>query len=119
MDMGQRKPVRFSNGIPELLVLRLLADREMYGYELVGAIRESTADVLDFGEGVIYPLLHSLEAEGLLTTRRCQVNGRPRVYYRTTAAGRRRLKKTAGEWSRITAAVGRVLGGTAGEPATD
>ncbi len=114
--MTRRKQVRFLNGIPELLVLRLLADRQMYGYELVSAIRESTDQVIDFGEGVVYPLLHSLEHEGLLATRRCQVNGRPRVYYRITRKGRRRLERSADDWSRITEAVRRVLGGSTGEP---
>ena len=54
----------FLNGVPELLILSLLAGRPMYGYELVQAIRQSTQGTLEFGEGCVYPVLHRLEAEG-------------------------------------------------------
>lgn len=113
--MPPRKQSRFLNGIPELVILRLLSDREMYGYELVASIRESTDHVIDFGEGVVYPMLHSLEDDGLLATRRVEVSGRPRVYYRLTRKGKRRLSQSAADWSRINEAVGRLLGGS-GEP---
>ncbi len=51
------------NGVPELLVLRHLSQEQMYGYELVRAIRRSTGDIISLGEGVIYPTLHALERE--------------------------------------------------------
>ena len=60
----------FLNGIPELLVLQLLARRPMYGYELVQAIRQSTHGTLEFGEGCVYPVLHRLERSGLIAQRR-------------------------------------------------
>jgi len=107
----ERKQANFLNGVPELLILRLLADQAMYGYELVKAIRSSTDEAIVFGEGVVYPLLHALEEEGLLATRRSIVSGRPRVYYRVTAKGKRRLAKSAAEWRRISVAVTGVLGG--------
>ena len=49
---------KFMNGVPELLVLSLLA-REMYGYEIVNAVRESSGQAISVGEGCIYPLLHA------------------------------------------------------------
>ena len=110
----QRKSGSYLNGVPELLILRLLAQKSMYGYEIVGAIRESTDEMLDFGEGIVYPILHSLERERLLATKRTTVNGRPRVYYRLTSAGRRRMQQSSGEWMRITQAVRGVLGGKLG-----
>ncbi|WP_113152773.1 PadR family transcriptional regulator [Nitratireductor sp. OM-1] len=88
----------FLNGVPELLVLRLLRDREMYGYEIVQAIRDASGDAIGFAEGVIYPLLHSLERDGALTTRRQTVNGRSRVYYSVTPAGSGRLAMLAEQW---------------------
>ena len=54
----------FLNGVPELLILRLLAARPMYGYELVQGIRRATDGSLEFGEGCIYPILHRLESQG-------------------------------------------------------
>src|ERR1019366_2773978 len=51
----------FMNGVPELLILRLLQQEEMYGYEIVQAIRRRTGAVIAVGEGVVYPVLHALE----------------------------------------------------------
>src|SRR5262249_49685904 len=81
----------FLNGVPELVVLQLLARRPMYGYELVRAIERSSGEVMSFGEGCIYPVLHRLEADGSLASQRETVQGRSRVVYRLTTAGRKRL----------------------------
>ena len=97
------------SGVPELLVLRLLAAREMYGYELAQAIREATRQAISLGEGVLYPALHVLERRGLLRTRRRLVSGRTRVYYALTPSGRRRLEELSAEWRRIAAGVEAVM----------
>lgn len=108
----------FLNGVPELLILSLLARRPMYGYELVQAIRQSTKATLEFGEGCVYPILHRLEAEGALSSRRETVAGRSRVVYRVTANGAKRYASTASAWRQIVATVERALqGGEHGEPA--
>ncbi|MEL7537826.1 MAG: PadR family transcriptional regulator [Pseudomonadota bacterium] len=99
----------FMTGVPELLVLRLLADSEMYGYEIVRKIRLVTGEAIRIGEGVVYPALHSLEKAGALASRRRQVDGRQRVYYSLTAAGRRRLEDLTGEWDRIQQGVNTAL----------
>lgn len=91
----------FMTGVPELLLLKLLDQREMYGYELVRAIRDTTGNVISLGEGVVYPVLHALEKGGALRARRRQVGGRTRVYYSVTATGRRRLATLEHEWRRI------------------
>src|SRR5262245_25956360 len=101
----------FMSGVPELLILRLLADREMYGYELVQAIEVATGEAIKLGEGVVYPVLHALEENGCLRSRRKPVNGRTRVYYSVTAAGKKRLTAVTRDWSRITRAVAQVLEG--------
>ncbi|HTV21987.1 MAG TPA: PadR family transcriptional regulator [Polyangiaceae bacterium] len=103
----------FMNGVPEILLLRLLVDREMYGYELVQAIESSTGEAIKLGEGVVYPVLHGLEEAGYLKARRKPVNGRTRVYYSLTAAGKKRLAHVVEDWNRITRAVSSVLKGTA------
>ena len=99
----------FLNGVPELLILRLLDRQPMHGYELVETIRLASADVLQFGEGCVYPVLHRLQKTKLLTSRRESVGGRSRVVYRLTKAGRRRLAETTSEWRRIVAAVSQVM----------
>ena len=111
---SERKQGSFLNGVPELLVLRLVADRPMYGYEIVSAIRQTSGEALSFGESIVYPILHALEEDGQLATRRTTVSGRPRVYYRLTRSGRRRLEQSTGDWLRVAQAVRRVLGGQGG-----
>jgi PadR family transcriptional regulator PadR len=98
--MAQTNPP-FMSGVPELLLLRLLEQQEMYGYELVKSIKTVTSEAISLGEGVIYPVLHSLERAGALKARRKAVGGRTRVYYSVTAKGRTRLKRLQGEWARI------------------
>lgn len=101
----------FMTGVPEILILRLLADREMYGYELVQAIEVATGEAIKLGEGVVYPVLHGLEASGCLRSRRKPVSGRTRVYYSVTTAGKKRLAAVTRDWERITRAVAQVLEG--------
>jgi PadR family transcriptional regulator PadR len=91
----------FMSGVPELLLLRLIGEREMYGYELVRAIRQATGEAISLGEGVIYPVLHSLEQAGALKARRKPVGGRTRVYYSLTKKGNDRLAKLQEDWHRI------------------
>ncbi|MEN6557665.1 MAG: PadR family transcriptional regulator [Thermoguttaceae bacterium] len=108
----------FLNGVPELLVLSLLARRPMYGYQLVQAICRSTDGTLEFGEGCIYPILHRLEAGGLLRASRETFGGRSRVVYCVTAQGKKRLAGSTTGWRAIVEAVEQVLqGGEHGEAA--
>ena len=96
--------------VSELLILRLLAERQLYGYELAKAVHAATQREILLREGLLYPLLHSMERRGLLRSRRLQVAGRPRIYYRSTAAGQRRLRELAAQWRRASAAVTAILG---------
>ena len=102
----------FLNGIPELLVLQLLARRDMYGYEVVKAIQTTSKEAFSFGEGCVYPVLHELEARKYVKSRRADVDGRSRVYYSLTPGGRKRLEALAKEWASVAAGVGSVLGGS-------
>lgn len=99
----------FLNGVPELLILRLLRDREMYGYELVQAIRETSGDTIVFAEGVVYPILHALERDGALRTRRQTINGRSRVYYAVTPAGTTRLQGLTDRWRALNGTIATIL----------
>ena len=101
----------FMNGVPELLILRLLQQEEMYGYEIVQAIRSRTDAVIAVGEGVVYPVLHGLEQDGALRSRRKTVNGRSRIYYSVTAAGTRRLADLSQTWNNLATAIQTMLAG--------
>ena len=98
-----------SAGLSELMVLRLLQEQEMYGYEIVQAIAARTRQVLSPGEGVIYPLLHALEKDGALKSRRKTVGGRSRIYYSLTARGAKKLAAMTDHWKALTGAMGAVL----------
>ncbi len=101
----------FMNGVPQLLILRLLQQEEMYGYEIVQAIHNRTESVIAVGEGVVYPVLHALEREGALKSRRKTVNGRSRIYYSVTPAGSRRLANLSEAWTNLAAAIQKMLTG--------
>jgi len=100
----------FMSGVPELLVLRLLAEREMYGYELVRAIRLTSNEMIVLAEGVVYPVLHALEEQGVLRSKEKAVDGRTRIYYAVTPKGRRRLDTLTDEWKRLSLGIRPFLG---------
>ncbi|MBI1900538.1 MAG: helix-turn-helix transcriptional regulator [Planctomycetia bacterium] len=108
MDNKRTNP-DYVNGLPELLVLQLLARKPRYGYELVQAIAAATQSALSFGEGCIYAVLHRLEHEGFLTSTRETVGGRSRVVYHVTRQGRKQLAERASAWEKVVRAVGQVL----------
>ncbi len=99
----------FMNGVPELLILTLLQQGEMYGYELVQAIRDRTGSSISLGEGVVYPVLHSLERDEALTAQRKPVNGRSRIYYALTPTGHRRLSDLTTTWTNLTSTIQSLL----------
>lgn len=101
----------FMNGVPELLILQLLERHPMHGYDLVQAIRQETAGRLEFGEGCIYPLLHRLEAQKFLLSKRKLVGGRNRIVYQVTKQGVQRLADTVATWNNVVLAINSVLQG--------
>jgi PadR family transcriptional regulator, regulatory protein PadR len=101
----------FLNGVPELLILRVLDQRPMHGYDLVQTIRQVSGLRLDFGEGCVYPILHRLEKQRLLSSERQAVGGRTRIVYRVTKQGRKRLAESHATWKEIVSAVSAVLKG--------
>jgi PadR family transcriptional regulator PadR len=111
----------FINGIPELLILQLLALGPMHGYEIVQAIKRRSDGVFSFGEGCVYPILHRLVADSIVSSRRALVAGRSRVVYEITAKGQKRLTQGRNSWKRVATAVGKLLdgGGASGTPVVD
>jgi PadR family transcriptional regulator PadR len=93
-------------GAGPVTVLRLLKQREMYGYELVEALSRRTDGVLAMGQSTLYPLLYSLEAKSLLTGHwRTAPSGRRRKYYAVTAKGAAVLKAQQSQWRRLVSAM--------------
>jgi PadR family transcriptional regulator PadR len=100
----------FVNGVPELLILRLLSKEEMYGYQLVSEISARSKEAFNFGEGCIYPILHRLVAQKHLSSRKETVDGRPRHYYRVTKKGEQYAEELQAQWNRVVVGAGSVLG---------
>ncbi len=108
---NKRTNPEFLNGVPELLVLQLLANRPMYGYQIVQAIKDGSEGRFEFGEGCIYPILHRLQAQEDLTSKRESVDNRTRVVYYLTSHGKKRLKSITHNWQEVVATVQAILQG--------
>jgi len=106
---SKRTNPNFVNGVPELLILKLISHREMYGYEIVKRIKQLTRNDFSFGEGCIYPILHTLEKKKLLKSRAQEVKGRTRYYYNITAVGLKHLGELKQEWIRIIQGVSKII----------
>ncbi len=97
-------------GTLSLLILSLLSRRPMYGYEIVTTVRQETNGHFQWKEGSLYPSLHKLEKEGLISGRWQGESGkRQRKYYRMTKAGRTALAGKADDWTSLCRAVDRIL----------
>jgi PadR family transcriptional regulator PadR len=104
MAKGTSNP-DFLNGVPELMVLRVLQDESLHGYAIVQKISQRTGGKIEFGEGSIYPVLYRLEQEGLLTSRKEEVRGRQRVIYRLSSKGGKQLESRVARWQEIVCAI--------------
>ncbi|MDD7718100.1 MAG: PadR family transcriptional regulator [Eubacteriaceae bacterium] len=97
------------SGSTTMLILKLLSEKDMYGYEMIDTLRMKSQNVFELKAGTLYPLLHSLEDKGLVTVYEQDVLGKTRKYYRLTRQGRSMLEKKTEEWKEYTAAVANVL----------
>ncbi len=95
----------------DLLVLRILACGESrHGYAIADRIEQVSKNVLQVGEGSLYPALHRMDEAGwILSEWAPSENNRRARYYRITAAGRRQLAEEETEWLRAAEAITRVL----------
>lgn len=93
-----------------LLLLGLLVQREMYGYEIVAELRSQTGAVVDLPEGTVYPALRRLERQGLINGRWAEVADAPRRrYYMLTRDGEQALASGRRQWRRFAAAAETIL----------
>lgn len=97
-------------GSTALMVLRVIAEEDMYGYRIIREIAFRSKDTFKLNEGTLYPILHMLEKEGHLTSYDGKSEtGRSRRYYRITAGGRLYLTARIQEWELFSDAVTMVL----------
>lgn len=96
-------------GSLNMLILRLLEEKDMYGYEMIDTLRRRSNDVFELKAGSLYPLLHGLEAKGFVTSYEDASSGKLRKYYHITKAGKKILKEKTEEWKEYANAVTSVL----------
>jgi PadR family transcriptional regulator PadR len=101
----------FLTGTVGVVILSLLTERAMYGYEILQEAELRSAQTFQLKEGTVYPALHQMERAGLLeATWRESAAGRARKYYSLTAKGRRQAESKRRQWVSISAAMRAILG---------
>jgi PadR family transcriptional regulator, regulatory protein PadR len=104
------KPTDLVQGTLDLLILRSLALEPMHGWAVAQRIRQVSGDVLQVGQGALYPALHKLEQQGWITAEwDVSDNNRRAKYYTLTRAGRRALADETAQWERLSAAISLVV----------
>ena len=98
------------SGSTALLILKLLSEKDMYGYEMIDTLAKRSENVFELKAGTLYPLLHTLVSHGHQTCYEEERSGKVRKYYRITGEGRRFLARKEEEWREYSGAVAKVLG---------
>lgn len=99
------------SGNTAMLILKLLSEKDMYGYEMIDTLSKRSNNVFELKVGTLYPLLHSLVKGGYLNGYDKEVNGKLRKYYRITPNGQKYLNRMIEEWNTYAGAVSMMIGG--------
>lgn len=110
--MAPRDQMR--KGSTDFLILRLLLERPMYGYEISQQLARRSSGYFEMKEGLLYPALHHMQQKGWLTTEWRSVDGRRRKYYQLTRLGREVLGEQTAEWKRFLEELNGLLGAEPG-----
>jgi len=105
------KPTDLVQGTLDLLVLKVIALEPMHGWAIAQRIRQISGDVLQVGQGALYPSLHKLEQNGWISSKwAISENNRRAKYYTLTRAGRKAMDQEAAQWERLSTAIALVVG---------
>ncbi len=97
-------------GTLDMLVLKSLQLGAMHGWGITERLEQGSKQILQIGQGSLYPALYRLELQGFITsTWRTTENNRRARYYTLTAAGRKQLADARASWKRVSRAVDLVL----------
>lgn len=100
------------SGSTTMLLLKLLDDKDMYGYEMIDELGKRSDDTFSLKAGTLYPLLHSLEKDGMVNSYEENAdNSRVRKYYSITKDGKKLLKERETEWKIYASKINKVLYG--------
>ena len=98
------------SGSMTMLVLKLLEEKDMYGYEMIDTLAQRSNNVFEMRAGTLYPLLRNLVNQKCLTSYEQEVNGKLRKYYSLTLIGRKVLEEKQKTWHEYSSAVISVIG---------
>lgn len=99
-------------GSTKMLILNLLSTGDMYGYQMVKELEARSDNTFTLKEGTMYPILHTLESDGMVEAYWDESeSGRRRKYYQITSSGRNLLEEKKKEWVIYSAGVNKVIGG--------
>ena len=108
-----------SKGSVSLMVLSVLEKQDLYGYQMMSYLEGLSSGVFKFNEGTLYPILHALEKDGMVTSYWNAVEAsRMKKYYHITDKGIKLLSESKKEWEEYVGAVNAVLMGGALNAAT-
>lgn len=97
------------SGSMMMLLLKLLSEKDMYGYEMIDTLRKRSENVFELKAGTLYPLLHGMEEKGMLEVYEQEYAGKIRKYYHITREGKKILDAKKAEWKEYQTAVSNVL----------
>jgi PadR family transcriptional regulator, regulatory protein PadR len=104
------KPTALVQGTLDLLILKIVALEPAHGWSIAHRIHQMSGDVLQVGQGALYPALHKLEQNGWISAEwAVSDNNRRAKYYTLTKAGRKALDHEAAEWERLAAAISTIV----------
>ena len=98
-------------GSTNMLVLSLLENENMYGYQMIKKLSERSQNVFELQEGTLYPILHNLERKNYITSYWDNTGTKKRKYYSITNEGKKHLKDKKQEWRTFNSGVNQVIGG--------
>ena len=98
-------------GSTNMLVLSLLENEDMYGYQMIKKLKEKSQNIFEFQEGTLYPILHNLEERNYICSYWDDTGSKKRKYYSITKEGKKHLKEKKQEWQTFSSGVNQVVGG--------
>ena len=96
-------------GNTEMLVLKLLSEKDRYGYEIISELKRRSENVFEMKSSTLYPILHSLTQKGFLNSYEKTSFGTTRVFYGITEEGRKMLEEKREDWKTYSSAINAIL----------